>query len=90
VIAINNKLAMQEKILRKVEESQTLLLNEQSRQLEREGKNIHKFGFGQSPFLPPPAVIERLKAAAPMKEYTPVQGIPELREAVARFRWRGD
>lgn len=68
-----------------MEKSQTLLLNEQSRRMQQEGRNIYKFGFGQSPFPPPPAVVARLQAAAPMKDYTPVQGIPELREAVARF-----
>jgi aspartate aminotransferase len=76
---------MQKKFLRKVEKSQTLLLNEQSRRLQREGRNVYKFGFGQSPFLPPQAVIERLQSAAHLKDYSPVQGIPELREAVARF-----
>ena len=76
---------MQKKFLRKVEKSQTLLLNEQSRRLQQEGKNVYKFGFGQSPFLPPQPVIERLQAAAHQKDYSPVQGIPELREAVARF-----
>ena len=74
---------MKEKFLRTVEKSQTLLLNEQSRRLQQEGANVYKFGFGQSPFLPPPPVIERLKSAARMKDYSPVQGILELREAVA-------
>jgi aspartate aminotransferase len=76
---------MQKKFLRKVEKSQTLLLNEQSRRLQQEGRNVYKFGFGQSPFLPPQPVIERLQSAAHQKDYSPVQGIPELREAVARF-----
>src|SRR5580658_2457342 len=76
---------MQKKFLRKVEKSQTLLLNEQSRRLQQEGRKIYKLGFGQSPFLPPQAAIERLQSAAQMKDYSPVQGIPELREAVARF-----
>ena len=30
--------------------SDTLLINEQSRQLETQGRRIIKFGFGQSPF----------------------------------------
>jgi aspartate aminotransferase len=76
---------MQKKFLRKVEKSQTLLLNEQSRRLQQDGRNIYKLGFGQSPFLPPQSVIERMQSAASMKDYSPVQGVPELREAVARF-----
>jgi aspartate aminotransferase len=76
---------MQKKFLRRVEKSQTLLLNEQSRRLQQEGRNVYKFGFGQSPFLPPQPVIERLQSAAHLKDYSPVAGIPELREAVARF-----
>lgn len=81
---------MQNKHLKKVEKSQTLLLNEQSRRLQREGRNIYKFGFGQSPFLPPKPVIERLQTAAAMKDYSPVQGIVELREAVAQFHRKLD
>jgi aspartate aminotransferase len=81
---------MKEKFLRTVEKSQTLLLNEQSRRLQQEGVNVYKFGFGQSPFLPPPPVIERLKAAAGLKDYSPVQGILELREAVAGFHRQMD
>src|SRR6202000_735470 len=34
---------------------------------------------------PPQSVIERLQASAHLKDYSPVQGIPELREAVASF-----
>ncbi len=78
------------KHLRSVEKSQTLLLNEQSRTLEKGGKKIYKFGFGQSPFLPPQAVIDALKANAHRKEYSPVQGILELREAVAEFYRKTD
>lgn len=73
------------KYLRSVEKSQTLLLNEQSRNLEQSGKKVYKLGFGQSPFLPPKAVIEVLKANAHRKDYSPVAGIPELRKAVAEF-----
>lgn len=76
--------------LRTVEKSQTLLLNEQSRNLEQGGKKVYKFGFGQSPFLPPQHVIDALKANAHRKEYSPVQGIPELRKAVSDFHRRVD
>lgn len=72
-------------IYRSVEKSQTLLLNEQSRNLESTGKEVFKFGFGQSPFPPLERAIEALKANAAAKAYSPVQGIPELREKIAAF-----
>ena len=41
--------------------SATLKINEISKKLEREGKNIIKFGFGQSPFQVPEEIVEELK-----------------------------
>jgi aspartate aminotransferase len=71
--------------LRDVEKSQTLLLNEQSRLMETKGREVFKFGFGQSPFPPVSSAIEALKNAASRKEYMPVQGLPELRAKIAAF-----
>lgn len=71
--------------MRSIEPSATLLLNEQSRHLEASGQKIYKFGFGQSPFLPPTFVREALAQNVHRKEYTAVQGLPVLREAVASF-----
>lgn len=76
---------MHDNALITIEKSQTLLLNEQSRLLESQGKTVYKFGFGQSPFSPPPAVVEALKTHAHEHYYSSVQGIPALREAVAAF-----
>jgi len=75
---------------RHVETSQTLLLNEQSRNLESSGKEVFKFGFGQSPFPPLKSAIDELKAQAHQKAYSPVQGVPELREKVAVFHKKID
>ncbi len=72
-------------MFREIEKSQTLLLNEQSRNLESGGKTMYKFGFGQSPFLPPEPAMHVLAESAHRKEYAPVQGMPELRENVAAF-----
>lgn len=68
-----------------IEKSQTLLLNEQSRLLESAGQSIYKFGFGQTPFPPPLRVVSSLKNHAREHAYSSVQGLPELREAVANF-----
>lgn len=70
---------------REVEESQTLLINSQSLALMAQQQKIIKFGFGQSPFLPPAKVMEALRNAVHRKEYSTVQGDVELRELVAAF-----
>ncbi|QKX06618.1 aminotransferase class I/II-fold pyridoxal phosphate-dependent enzyme [Aquimarina sp. TRL1] len=70
---------------RSVAESQTLLINTQSRKLEAENKSVIKFGFGQSPFFPPQFVMDALKEAVHHKEYTSVQGDYELRKLIADF-----
>ncbi len=70
---------------RQIEESQTLLINNQSKDLESANKKIIKFGFGQSPFLPPQFVLDSLKESVNHKEYTSVQGNLDLRENIAQF-----
>jgi len=71
--------------LREAEHSETLFINELSCEKESSGIKVYKFGFGQSPFLPPDHVIQSLKDHAHHKEYLNVQGLPKLREAVASF-----
>jgi aspartate aminotransferase len=71
--------------LRETEQSETLFVNDMSKQREATGEKVYKFGFGQSPFLPPQSVINIVKEEAHRKEYMSVQGLPELREAVATF-----
>ena len=65
--------------------SATLKINEISKKLEREGKDIIKFGFGQSPFQVPEGIVEELKKNAHQKSYLPVQGLEELRKAIAKY-----
>lgn len=81
---------MWNKHLKSVEKSQTLLLNEQSRLLEGSGREVFKFGFGQSPFPPLPRAIAALREHAGAKDYTPVQGLKPLRERVAAFHGEVD
>ncbi len=45
----------------------------------------HHFAFGQSPFPPPPSVVEALREHAAEHDYLPTAGLPELREAVAAY-----
>jgi hypothetical protein len=56
--------------LRSVEKSQTLLLNEQSRNLESTGREVFKFGFGQSPFPPLEAATEALRSVGRLPSST--------------------
>ncbi len=45
----------------------------------------HHFAFGQSPFPPPPPVVEALRSHAGEHGYLPTAGLPALREAVSGF-----
>ena len=72
-------------MFRQIEESQTLLINTQSQILAAQNRKIIKFGFGQSPFLPPKNVIQALKESVHHKQYSSVQGDPELRELMSKF-----
>ncbi|MCY4018620.1 MAG: aminotransferase class I/II-fold pyridoxal phosphate-dependent enzyme [Chloroflexi bacterium] len=70
---------------RSVAKSGTLSLNEMMAALEASGRQVYKFGFGESPFSPPPRVQAALQAARGRAEYTAVAGLPELREKIAAF-----
>ena len=48
-------------------------------------KKIYKFGFGQSPFPIPQSIVNCLKNNANRKNYLPMQGLPELREAISKY-----
>ena len=62
--------------------SSTLVINEQSKEMERHGKEVIKFGFGQSPFPVPGNITEELKKHAFQKDYLPVKGLLPLRKAI--------
>ena len=65
--------------------STTLKINEISKKLEQEGKEIIKFGFGQSPFPVPVKVVDELKKNAHQKSYLPIQGLYDLRVAISKY-----
>jgi len=72
-------------IVKNLEPSSTLKINEISRELEEKGEKIFKFGFGQSPFQVPTDVVNELKDNAHQNKYLPIQGLAELRRSVANY-----
>ena len=76
---------MLKNLVKDLKPSSTLLINETSRKLEEQGKKIYKFGFGQSPFKVPEGVVRELKENAHQNKYLPMQGLSELRNAVAKY-----
>ena len=76
---------MLKNLVKNLKPSSTLLINETSRKLEEQGKKIYKFGFGQSPFKVPEDVVNELKDNAHQNKYLPMQGLSELRDAVAKY-----
>jgi len=73
------------KSILKLKESSTLVINEKSKKLIEQGKKVYQFGFGQSPFPVPTKIVEALKNNAHRKEYLPIQGLPQLREAISIY-----
>ena len=76
---------MLKNIVKGLEPSSTLKINEISRELEDKGEKIVKFGFGQSPFQIPKNIVNALKDNAYQNKYLPMQGLKELRETVAKY-----
>jgi aspartate aminotransferase len=68
--------------------SATLAINELSSQLRQQGKHVYKLGLGQSPFPVPRPVVEELKVNAFQKDYLPVNGLEQLRVAVAEWHYK--
>jgi len=63
--------------------SATLAINEEADKLQKSGKKVYKFGFGQSPFPVPESVVSALKNNTSKNAYLPMQGLKELRSAIA-------
>jgi aspartate aminotransferase len=68
--------------------SATLAINELSTHLRQQGKHVYKLGLGQSPFPVPKPVVEELKVNAFQKDYLPVNGLQQLRAAVAEWHYK--
>ena len=71
--------------IRGLKPSATLRINEQCAEMVQAGKKVYRFGFGQSPFPVPVTVVEKLKVHAHEKDYLPVRGLWQLRDAVAQY-----
>jgi len=65
--------------------SATLAINELSQKLITEGKEVFKFGLGQSPFPVPDIIVKELQKNAHQKDYLHVSGLIGLREEVANY-----
>ncbi len=65
--------------------SATLAVNELSQKLIEDGKEVFKFGLGQSPFPVPDIIVKELQKNAHQKDYLNVSGLIELREEVAKY-----
>ncbi|MEK9657928.1 MAG: aminotransferase class I/II-fold pyridoxal phosphate-dependent enzyme [bacterium] len=73
------------KNLKKIPHSQTLWINELCDTLKAQGRDIIKFGFGESPFSPPDWVTNTLVKHSNDTRYLPVQGLKTLQEACKKF-----
>lgn len=68
--------------------SATLAINERSAALQKAGRTVYRLGLGQSPFPVPDSVVDALRDNAHQKDYLPVRGLQNLREAVASYHAR--
>lgn len=87
---LQNKHNLINPLLKDIQESDTLAINEQSKKLIAMGKSVYRFGLGQSPFPVPAGVVQALRLNATQKDYLSVKGLPQLREAVASFHRKKD
>jgi aspartate aminotransferase len=77
-----------QKNIQSLKTSATLAINELSQQLISEGKEVYKFGLGQSPFPVPKLIVNELKEHAHQKDYLNVSGLYALRKEVAKYHTR--
>ena len=75
--------------LKLIQPSPTMRITQKARDLKAKGKDIISLGAGEPDFNTPPHIIEAAKKALDngMTRYTPINGIPELTEAILeKFR----
>ncbi len=71
--------------VRGLRQSATVAINDLSKKLIREGKQVFRLGLGQSPFPVPQPVVDALKTNAHQKDYLPVKGLDSLRVAIGGY-----
>lgn len=74
--------------VKRLKPSATVAINDLSNELKKKGRDIFKFGLGQSPFPVPESVAESLRRNAHQKDYLPVKGLRKLQETVAEHHRR--
>ena len=74
--------------VKRLKPSATVAINDLSNELKKKGRDIFKFGLGQSPFPVPESVVESLRRNAHQKDYLPVKGLRKLQETVAEHHMR--
>lgn len=74
--------------VRGMSNSATLAINERCAALRNEGREVYRLGLGQSPFPVPESVVASLRSNAHQKDYLPVQGLPQLRQAIVQYYQR--
>jgi aspartate aminotransferase len=67
-----------------LEESATLALNARAKQLQASGKTIYNLTAGELATDTPNYIQEAVAQTLGQNKYTPVAGLPELREAIAK------
>jgi len=76
--------------VRGMKKSATIAINDLCNEMINQGKTVYRLGLGQSPFPIPFVVTEALKQNAHQKDYLPVHGLRELREAVSTHHAKSD
>ena len=76
--------------VRGMKPSATVAINERCNALLAQGRQVFKLGLGQSPFPVPHEVVAELRSRAHEKDYLPVKGLWQLRQAVADFHRHSD
>jgi len=73
--------------IQQVKPSATLTINAKANQLKAQGRDVLSLAAGEPDFPPPEHVLQTAKEAidSGFSRYTPVPGIPELRQAVADY-----
>jgi aspartate aminotransferase len=74
--------------VRGMKASATVAINERCNELLAEGRDVYKMGLGQSPFPVAAPVVDALRKHAAEKDYLPVKGLWQLRQAVAAYHAR--